>query len=156
MSTATSPQPPPLDDALVDKALLEEELVQLQLQGYEEKLTEILETIVAFANSDRRRDRPGARRRTRTSRRESGLRHPREPDELGRASPSYGLSRHGVGASGLGTRRGGLHSSGRRGDPVVLLRIEKSTRIHSIVDNGTFIRLRKGNKQLTAPEESTS
>ena len=35
---------------------------------------------------------------------------------------------------------------------IVLLRIEKSTRIHSIVDDGTFVRLQKGNKQLTAPE----
>ena len=35
---------------------------------------------------------------------------------------------------------------------VVFLRIEKSTRIHSIVDDGTFRRLDKGNKQLTAPE----
>ncbi len=35
---------------------------------------------------------------------------------------------------------------------LVFLRIEKSTRIHSMVDDGTFQRLDKGNKELTAPE----
>lgn len=35
---------------------------------------------------------------------------------------------------------------------IVFLRIAKSTRIHSIVDDGTFRRLDKGNKELTAPE----
>ena len=35
---------------------------------------------------------------------------------------------------------------------LVFLRIEKSTRIHSMMDDGTFQRLDKGNKELTAPE----
>ena len=48
--------------------------------------------------------------------------------------------------------RGGLHRRDGTIGSVVFLRIEKSTRIHSIVDDGTFRRLDKGNKQLTAPE----
>ena len=35
---------------------------------------------------------------------------------------------------------------------IMLLKIAKSSRVHSIVDGGTFIRLMKGNKQLTAIE----
>jgi ATP-dependent DNA helicase RecG len=40
---------------------------------------------------------------------------------------------------------------GSRGS-IILLKVEKSSRVHSIVDDGTFIRLSKGNKELTATE----
>ncbi len=42
---------------------------------------------------------------------------------------------------------------GSRGS-IILLRVEKSKRVHSIVDDGTFVRLSKGNKELTATEIS--
>ncbi|HVC98493.1 MAG TPA: ATP-binding protein, partial [Pirellulales bacterium] len=43
---------PPFDDALVDKALSEEESYTFDCKRIKENLTKILETIVAFANSD--------------------------------------------------------------------------------------------------------
>ena len=46
------------------------------------------------------------------------------------------------------TLRDGSHGS------IVLLKIAKSSRVHSIVDDGTFVRLTKGNKHLTATEIS--
>ncbi len=152
MSTATSPQPPPLDDALVDKALLEEESYSFDCKRLKAKLTKILETIVAFANSDGGvialglEDPDKAQGRDRVY----GIQEdPMNWDELRR------LMRSRVTESELlicepaevgCTLRGGTIGS------VVFLRIEKSTRVHSIVDDGTFVRLQKGNKQLTAPE----
>lgn len=44
------------------------------------------------------------------------------------------------------TLRDGQHGS------IILLKVAKSARVHSIVDDGTFIRLTKGNKHLTASE----
>jgi len=44
------------------------------------------------------------------------------------------------------TLRGGEHGS------IILLKVAKSSRVHSIVDDGTFVRLTKGNKHLTANE----
>jgi len=53
MTTTTAPQqPPPFDDALVDKALLEEESYTFDCKRLKDKLAKILETVVAFANSD--------------------------------------------------------------------------------------------------------
>ena len=46
------------------------------------------------------------------------------------------------------TLRDGSHGS------IVLLKIAKSSRVHSIVDDGTFVQLTKGNKHLTATEIS--
>jgi ATP-dependent DNA helicase RecG len=40
---------------------------------------------------------------------------------------------------------------GSRGS-LILLKTQKSSRIHSLVDDGTFVRLSKGNKELTANE----
>ena len=52
MSTTTAPQPPPFNDALVDKALLEEESYTFDCKRFKDKLTKVLETVVAFANRD--------------------------------------------------------------------------------------------------------
>ena len=152
MSTATSPQPPPLDDALVDKALLEEESYSFDCKRLKEKLTKILETIVAFANSDGGVIALGLEDPDKGQGRDRvyGIQeNPMNWDELRR------LMRSRVTESELlvwePAEVGCTRRDGTRGS-VVLLRIEKSTRIHSIVDDGTFIRLRKGNKQLTAPE----
>jgi ATP-dependent DNA helicase RecG len=41
--------------------------------------------------------------------------------------------------------------SDQRGS-IILLKIGKSSRVHSIVDDGTYVRLSKGNKELTATE----
>ena len=152
MSTATTPQPPPLDDALVDKALLEEESYTFDCKRLKDRLTKVLETVVAFANSDGGvialglEDPDKAQGRDRVY----GIQeNPMNWDELRRLMLSRitesGLlswKPHEVGC----TLRDGTIGS------VVFLRIEKSTRIHSIVDDGTFRRLDKGNKILTAPE----
>ena len=45
-------KPPPFDDALVDKALHEEESYTFDCKRLKDKLAKILETVVAFANSD--------------------------------------------------------------------------------------------------------
>ena len=152
MSTATSPQPPPLDDALVDKALLEEESYSFDCKRLKAKLTKILETIVAFANSDGGVIALGLEDPDKGQGRDRvyGIQeNPMNWDELRRlcalASRSRSFSSAEPAEVGC-TLRGGTIGS------VVFLRIEKSTRVHSIVDNGTFVRLQKGNKQLTAPE----
>ena len=58
-----------------------------------------------------------------------------EPDQLPWSQQEIGC-----------TLRDGRHGS------IILLKIAKSQRIHSIIDDGTFTRLTKGNKQLTANE----
>ena len=153
MSTTTAPQPPPpFDDGLVDKALLEEESYTFDCKRIKDRLTKILETVVAFANSDGGvialglEDPDKAQGRDRVYGIQENLMN---WDELRRLMLSRitesGLlvwKPHEVGC----TLRDGTLGS------VVFLRIEKSTRIHSIVDDGTFRRLDKGNKELTAPE----
>jgi ATP-dependent DNA helicase RecG len=153
MSTATAPQqPPPFDDALVDKALLEEESYTFDCKRLKDRLTKILETVVAFANSDGGvialglEDPDKAQGRDRVY----GIQeNPMNWDELRRLM----LSR--ITESGLlawKPHEVGCTLRDHTIGSVVFLRIEKSTRIHSIVDDGTFRRLDKGNKQLTAPE----
>jgi ATP-dependent DNA helicase RecG len=153
MNAATGSQPtPPLDDALVDKALLEEESFTFDCKRLKDKLAKILETVVAFANSDGGvialglEDPDKAQGRQRVYGIQENLMN---WDELRRLMLSritesglLACKAHEVGC----TLRDGTIGS------VVFLRIEKSTRIHSIVDDGTFRRLDKGNKQLTAPE----
>ena len=153
MSTTPAPQqPPPLDDALVDKALLEEESYNFDCKRLKDKLTKVLETVVAFANSDGGvialglEDPDKAQGRDRVY----GIQeNPMNWDELRRLIRSRITESELLACEpaevGCTLRDGTIGS-------VVLLRIEKSTRIHSIVDDGTFVRLQKGNKQLTAPE----
>ena len=152
MTTTTAPQPPPLDDALVDKALLEEESYTFDCKRLRDKLAKILETVVAFANSDGGvialglEDPDKAQGRDRVYGIQENL---MSWDELRRLMLSRitesGLLAWKPHEVGCTLRDGAIGS-------VVFLRIEKSTRIHSIVDDGTFRRLDKGNKQLTAPE----
>ncbi len=153
MSTTTTPQkPPPFDDALVDKALHEEESYTFDCKRLKDKLAKILETVVAFANSDGGviglglEDPEKAHGRDRVY----GVQeNPMNWDELRRLMVSRITESallvwkpHEVGC----TLRDGAIGS------VVFLRIQKSARIHSIVDDGTLVRLDKGNKHLTASE----
>ena len=153
MNASTVSQPtPPFDDALIDKALLEEESYTFDCKRLKDNLTKVLETVVAFANSDGGvialglEDPDKAQGRDRVY----GIQeNPMNWDELRRLMRSriteselLAWKPQEVGC----TLRDGTIGS------VVFLRIEKSTRIHSIVDDGTFVRLQKGNKELTAPE----
>lgn len=53
MSTAITPQPlPPFDDDLIDKALDRDESFTFDCKRIKKDLTKILETVVAFANSE--------------------------------------------------------------------------------------------------------
>lgn len=149
---ATAPAQPPLDDALIDQALDAEESYVFDCKRLKDKLTKVLETVVAFANSDGGTIALGLEDPDKGQGRDRvyGIQeNPMNWDELRR------LLRSRVTESELlvwkpvevgCTLRDGTIGS------VVFLRIDKSTRVHSIVDDGTFVRLQKGNKQLTAPE----
>lgn len=153
MSSATlPPSPPPFDDELVDRALAQEESFRFDCKRVKKDLTKILETVVAFANSEGGtialglEDPDKAKGRARVI----GVQeNPTNWDELRRLmgsriteSESLPRSWHEVGCT-LGD--GSIGS-------IVFLRIGKSSRVHSIVDDGTWVRFDKSNKELTAPE----
>lgn len=143
---------PPFDDQLIDKALDEPESYTFDCKRLGDKLAKILETVVAFANSDGGvialglEDPEKARGRARVF----GIQeNPMQWDELRRLLRSritepdmLPVSWEEIGCSLRDSRPGS----------VVFLRVEKSARVHSIVDDGTFIRLGQSNKQLTASE----
>ena len=150
-STGLNPTPP-FDDALVDKVLIEAESYTFDCKRLKDRLAKILETVVAFANSDGGmialglEDPDKAQGRDRVYGIQENLMN---WDELRRLM----LSR--ITESELlvwKPREVGCTLRDGSVGSVVFLRIEKSVRIHSIVDDGTFRRLDKGNKQLTAPE----
>jgi len=143
---------PPFDDELVDKALAEEEYYKFDCKRLKGRLAPILQTIVAFANSDGGiialglEDPDKAEGRDRVYGLQEG---PMNWDELRRLMQSRITESNLLLRSDMEvgcTLRDGAAGS------VVFLRVQKSTRVHSIVDDGTFIRLGKGNKELTAPE----
>ena len=142
---------PPVDDPLIDHLLSMPES-----RGFEckriGKVDKLLESVVAFANSDGGvlalglEDPDKARGRDRVY----GIQpRPMNWDELRRklrsritAPDQLPVTHSEIGC----TLRDGSRGS------IILLRIQKSSRVHSIVDNGTFVRLLKGNKELTATE----
>jgi len=153
MSTAITPQPlPPFDDDLIDKALDRDESFTFDCKRIKKDLMKILETVVAFANSEGGtialglEDPDKAKGRDRVF----GIQeNPMNWDELRRLLKSritesdlLPVSWNEVGC----TLKDGSTGS------VVFVRVEKSRRVHSIVDDGTFTRFDKGNKELTAPE----
>ncbi len=142
---------PPKNDALIEQLLLRSESINFDCKriGNIEKL---LETVVAFANTEGGiialglEDPDKAHGRDRVY----GIQnHPMNWDELQRklrsriTEPDQLTNSH----QELGcTLRDDTNGS------IILLKIAKSSRVHSIVDDGTFIRLTKGNKHLTATE----
>lgn len=142
---------PPVDDAFVDRLLAHPES-----RGFEwkrvGKVDRLLESVVAFANSDGGVLALGLEDPDRATGRDRvfGIQeHPMNWDELLRklrsrvTEPDQLPVTHQEIACTL--------RDGSRGS-LILLRIQKSSRIHSIVDDGTFVRLSKGNKELTATE----
>ncbi len=140
----------PKDDAFIDQLLELGEDYGLECKRLAGKLTSALETIVAFANSDGGHlvlgieDPLKARGRDRVYGVEE---HPVAVDELrrlieSRITPAPVVSWHDIGC----TLR-----DGRQGR-VVVVSVLKSFKVHSIMDDGTFVRLDRSNKELIATE----
>lgn len=150
--TATSPQPP-FDDALIDEVLAIGESYAFECKRLAgDKLNRVLETVVAFANSEGGMIALGLEDPDKAKGRDRiyGIQeNPMKWDELRRLLRSritepdlLPVSWPEIGC----TLRDGTRGS------VIFLRVSKSARVHSIVDDGTFVRLAKSNKELTAPE----
>lgn len=142
---------PVVDENLVDDLLTRSESLTFDCKRLG-KLDKILETVVAFANSSGGvialgfEDPDKGQGRDRVYGIQSHLPNwdelrrkfstrITEPDQLQ-------LSWNEVGC----TLRDGSTGS------IILLKIRPSRRVHSIVDDGTFVRLEKGNRQITAIE----
>ncbi len=151
-SDAEPTNEPPLNDFRVSRLLAQSESYTFDCKRIGGKIDKLLETVVAFANSDggtlalgledpdkgKGRDRVlGIQERLENwdeLQRKLSSRIT-DPNELPVTTESIGCTL----------------ADGTRGS-VILLRIGKSKRVHSVVDGGTFIRLTKGNKQITANE----
>lgn len=142
---------PPKDDALVDQILRRPEWLTFDCKRTG-KIDKLLETVVAFANTEGGIIAIGVEDPDKASGRDRvyGIQvHPNNWDEIQRnlrsriTEPDQLVWTH----QEIGcTLRDGSHGS------IVLLKVAKSRRVHSIVDDGTFTRLTKGNKHLTANE----
>jgi ATP-dependent DNA helicase RecG len=144
-------QLPPVDDEFIEKILAQPESHRFECKRIG-KTDRLLESVVAFANSDGGflilglEDPDKAEGRDRVY----GIQvHPMNWDELRRKinsriteSEHLNYTHHEIGC----TLRDGSHGS------VILLKIERSSRVHSIVDDGTFVRLTKGNREIPASE----
>lgn len=142
---------PPLNNEYVEKILALRETKQFECKRIG-KIDTLLESVVAFANSDGGwmalglEDPEKAKGRDRVYGIQS---HPMNWDELRRKiksriteSEHLVITTNEVGC----TLRDGSHGS------IIILKIQRSSRIHSIVDDGTFVRLTKGNRQISASE----
>jgi ATP-dependent DNA helicase RecG len=142
---------PPKSDEIIDRLLQRSESIMFDCKRLG-KVDRLLETVVAFANTEGGvialglEDPDKAQGRDRVY----GIQdHPMNWDELQRKLRSritdpdqLPHSHQEIGC----TLRDGQHGS------IILLKVSKSSRVHSIVDDGTFLRLTKGNKHLTANE----
>jgi ATP-dependent DNA helicase RecG len=154
MSTTvpTAPPHPIFDDTLIDRLLDREEGYQFDCKRIKKDLTKLVETVVAFANSDGGtlavgfEDPDKAKGRDRVY----GIQeNPMNWDEFQRQLRSRITEPHLLVCSP--TEIGCTLRDGTKGS-VIFLQVAKSTRVHSIVDDGTLVRLGKSNKHLTAPE----
>jgi ATP-dependent DNA helicase RecG len=148
MSDAT---PPPKQDEFVARLLERVESFTFECKRVG-KVDKLLESVVAFANSEGGVIALGVEdpdRAQGTARLYGVQDHPANWDEIQRKLRSritfpdqlqWSHREYGC------TLRDGSHGS------IILLRISKSSRVHSIVDDGTFVRLTKGNQEITATE----
>jgi len=144
-------QLPKKDDTLVLRLLARSESITFECKRIG-KVDRLLESVVAFANTEGGIIALGLEDPDKATGRDRvfGIQgHPMNWDELQRKmgsriteSDQLSWTNQEIGC----TLRNGEHGS------IILLRIGKSRRIHSIVDDGTFTRLTKGNKQLIAAE----
>jgi ATP-dependent DNA helicase RecG len=152
-TTIATPGPaPPFDDQLIDRLLDREEDYQFDCKRIKKDLTKLVETVVAFANSDGGTLAIGFEDPDKATGRDRvyGIQeNPMNWDELQRQLRSRITEPHLLAWSPVEV--GCTLRDGTKGS-VIFLRVEKSTRVHSIVDDGTLARLGKSNKHLTAPE----
>lgn len=144
---------PPHDDQLIDRLLSRPEAITFECKRIG-KTERLLESVVALANTEGGIIALGLEDPDKAAGRDRvyGIQaHPMNWDELQRklrsriTEPEQLVWTH----QEIGcTLRDGLQGS------IILLKIGKSSRVHSIVDDGTFTRLSKGNKELTATEIS--
>jgi ATP-dependent DNA helicase RecG len=142
---------PPKDDELIDQILRRPESLTFDCKRTG-RIDRLLETVVAYADTEGGVIAIGMEDPDKGSGRERvfGIQaHPSNWDEIQRnlrsriTEPDQLVWSHQeVGC----TLRDGSHGS------IILLKVAKSRRVHSIVDDGTFTRLTKGNKHLTANE----
>lgn len=140
------------DDSVIERLLSLPESYIFDCKRITGKVDKLLETVIAFANADGGMIAIGMEDPDKGTGRDRlyGVdEHPMNWDELQRklrsriTEPDQLLWTPQEVAC---TLRNGVLGS------VILLKIRPSTRVHSIVDDGTFIRLSKGNKELTAHE----
>ena len=145
----------PLDDALVDQLLAWPESAFYETKRVGDNAKK-LQTIVAFANADGGVLALGiddVARATGRSRVYGVDENPESVDELQRLlahritpqlAPPLSEALHVI-------RIGCTLRDGTRGT-VVVVRVPKSTAVHSIVDGGTYVRYEKSNRQISASE----
>lgn len=151
-----NPRAPRVDDALVDDILKTEESAVFETKRIGTKNDKKLETILAFSNTEGGflviglEDAAKAQGRDRVI----GISENAESiDELHRLvrsritpplAPPDALAPqfHHIGC----TLRDGSKGS------IVIVRVEKSPLVHSLIDGGTFVRLNKSNRQISAAE----
>lgn len=142
---------PPFNDAFIDRLLASPESHAFECKRIG-KVDRLLESVVAFSNSNGGllvlglEDPDKAVGRDRVYGIQS---HPMNWDELRRKiqsriteSEHLSYTHHEFGC----TLRDGSRGS------IIVLQIERSSRVHSIVDDGTFVRLTKGNREIPASE----
>ncbi|MEQ9406489.1 MAG: ATP-binding protein [Fuerstiella sp.] len=151
MSNAEADPLPPLNDSFIDELLELPESHRFECKRIG-KVDRLLESVVAFSNSNggllvlglEDADKAAGRDRV------YGIQsHPMNWDELRRKiqsriteSEHLSYTHHEFGC----TLRDGSRGS------IIVLQIGRSSRVHSIVDDGTFVRLTKGNREIPASE----
>lgn len=142
----------PFDDKLIEQILTFEESAHFEVKRIKGNLSRIIESVVAFANSEGGMLVVGLEDpdKAHGQKRVFGLQENLENwDELNRLIRSritdIALLPHKM------TEIGCTLNTGQPGS-IAVLQIDKSPTIHSVVNNGTWVRLTKGNKELTAQE----
>jgi ATP-dependent DNA helicase RecG len=151
----TLPEGPPVDDELAEQIVANEESRTLEFKRVG-NVAKQLETIVAFANTEGGflvlgvEDEKKARGRDRLY----GVQeNPESVDELHRKlrSRTTPILAAPEGPDVQFITVGCTLRDGSRGSIVIVV-VPKSTTVHSVVDGGTFVRLEKGNRQISASE----
>lgn len=144
--------PAPLDDQLIDQLLALPESYKFDCKRIIGKVDKLLETVIAFANAEGGMIAVGLE----------------DPDKAAGRDRVFGLEENLVNwdellrklksriteSEQLPVTTHQISGTLRTGEvgTVGIVRIGKSPRVHSIVDNGTYVRLQKGNKEVTATE----
>ncbi len=143
---------PPFDDGLLDELLTLTETHSIEFKRVRGKLKSALEAAVALANSDGGWIIFGVEDPDKATGRERvyGIdENPTNLDEFQRMLASRvppPLSPEPAAQLVGCTLRDGITGT------VAVIRVQKSTQVHSVIDDGTFVRLGKSNRQLTAGE----